>query len=182
MSAPCATPVPAERLLDYLLGELSAEDEDQLEAHIFACGQCGAEAERLAGLATAIQRAIPPILTRSRFEALESAGVVSQVTVMQPGDVTRVFFPPPGKALVLRLGGADLGQAQHLDVDLRTPTGETVVRLADVPFDAARGEVLVACQRHFAETFPRDLVFVLEDVSGDARRSLAEYTVLHQLA
>jgi hypothetical protein len=182
MSAPCATPVPAERLLDYFLGELSAEDEDQVEAHIFACAPCAAEADKLAGLAAAIQRAIPPILTRSRFEALDSAGVVSQVNRMRPGDVAHVFFPPTGKALVFRLEGADLAQAQRLDVGVRTPSGEAVGRFDDVPFDASRGEVFVACQRHFAESYPRDLVFSLEVVSGDERRRVAEYTVLHRLA
>lgn len=182
MTGPCLSPVPAERLLEYFLGELAADDEQELEAHLFGCAPCTAEAERLAGLASAINRVIPTILTRTRFEALDGAGIVSQVNAMRPGDVAQVFFPPTGKALVLRLEGADLAQAQRLDVDLRTPAGETIVRLADVPFDAARGEVLVACQRHFAETFPRDLVFVLEDVSGDTRRRVAEYTVLHKLA
>lgn len=182
MTEPCATPVPAERLLEYFLGELTADEEDQLEAHLFGCAPCAAEAGRLAGLAAAISQVIPPILTRSRFEALEAAGVVSQVNVMRPGDVTQVFFPPSGKALVLRMGGADLGQARRLDVDLRTPTGEPIGRFDDVPFDASRGEVFVACQRHFAESFPADMVFILEVVSGDERRRVAEYTVLHRLA
>jgi len=182
MSGPCATPVPAERFLEYFLGELTADDEQELEAHLFGCKPCADEAGRLAGLATAINRLIPPILTRTRFEALDGAGVVSQVNAMRPGDVAQVFFPPTGKALVLRLEGADLAQAQRLDVGVRTPSGEVVGRFDDVPFDASRGEVLVACQRHFAESFPRDLVFSLEVVSGDERRRVAEYTVLHRLA
>lgn len=180
MSEPCATPVPAERLLEYFLGELTADDEQELEAHLFGCAPCTAEGERLAGLATAIKRVIPPILTRSRFEALESAGVVLQVNVMLPGGVAQAIYPPPGKALVLRLGGADLGPARRLDIDIRTPAGEAIGRFDDVPFDASRGEVFVACQRHFAETYPADLVFTLEVVSGAERRRVAQYTVLHR--
>ncbi len=181
MSEPCPTPIPSERMLAYLLGELAADDEDRLEAHLFACATCAAEGERLAGLATAISRVIPPVLTRSRFEALEGAGVVSQVNVMAPGDVAQVVYPPSGKLLVHRMGGADLGEARRIDVEFRTPSGELIARLDDVPFDASRGEVLVACQRHFSETFPHDLVFALELVSGDDRRRVAEYTVLHRL-
>jgi len=181
MTGTCGTPVSVERLLEYLLGELSADDEDQLEAHLFACAPCAAEAESLAGLAAAVKRVIPPILTRSRFEDLDAVGGVAHVNAMRPGDVAQVLFPPPGKALVLRLAGADLGQARRVDVDLRTPTGEAIVRLEDVPFDAARGEVLVACQRHFAERFPHDMVFALEVVSDDERHRVAEYTVLHRL-
>jgi anti-sigma factor RsiW len=182
MTAPCASPVPAERLLEYLLGELRTDAEDQLEAHLFACAPCAAEAESLAGLAGAIHRAITPILTRSRLETLESAGLVERENVMRPGEVAQVLYPAPGKALVLRLGGAELAQARRLDVEMRTRAGEAVGRLDDVPFDASRGEVLVACQRHFAERFPRDLVFVLEVVSADERRPVAEYTVLHRFA
>jgi hypothetical protein len=101
---------------------------------------------------------------------------------MAPGDVARVVYPSPGKVLVLRMGGADLGEARRVDVELRTPGGEAIARLDDVPFDASRGEVLVACQHHFSETFPQDLVFAMELVSGDDRRPVAEYTVLHRLA
>ncbi len=181
MSEACATPIPAERLLEYLLGELEAGDEAQLESHLFGCASCSAEGERLAGLAIAISRVVPPVLTRSRFEALEGAGVVSQVSVMAPGDVARVVYPASGKVLIIRMGGADLGQARRVDIDLRTPGGEPIARLDDVPFDASRGEVLVTCQHHFSETFPRDLVFALELVSGDDRRPVAEYTVHHRL-
>ena len=181
MSEPCPTPIPAERLLAYLLGELEEGDEDQLEIHLSGCAACEAEGERLAGLATSISPVIPPVLTRSRFEALEGAGVVSQVNVMAPGDVARVVYPASGKVLVLRMGGADLGGARRVDVELRTPDGEPIARLDDVPFDASRGEVLVACQHHFSETFPQDLVFAMELVSGDDRRPVAEYTVHHRL-
>ena len=182
MTAPCAAPIPVERLLEYLLGELTPGDEEALEAHLFGCARCADEAHRLAGLATAINRVIPPILTRTRFEALDSAGAVSQVNAMRPGDVAQVFYPPTGKALVLRLEGAELTQAQRLDVGLRTPSGEELGRFDDVPFDASRGEVLVACQRHFAGAFPPEMVFVLEVVSGDERRRVAQYTVLHRFA
>jgi len=181
MREACATPIPAERLLEYLLGELEAADEDQLEIHLFGCAACAAEGDRVAGLATAIGRVVPPVLTRSRFESLEDAGVVSQVNVMAPGDVARVVYPSSGKLLVLRMGGADLGDARRVDVELRTLDGEPVARLDDVPFDASRGEVLVACQHHFSETFPHDLVFAMELVSGDDRRPVAEYTVFHRL-
>lgn len=182
MSAACADPLTAERLIEYLLGELEAADEERVEGHIFACPRCATAAERLAGLAAAIRRTIPPILTRSRFEALDGAGMVSQLNVMAPGDVAEVIYPPSGKVLVLRLAGADLGHARRIDVEIGTPEGATIVRLDDVPFDASRGELLVACQRHFAESFPPDVVFGLEVVSGDERRRVAEYTVLHRFA
>jgi len=182
MSTACADPLTAERLIEYLLGELDAADEERVEGHVFACARCAAAAETLAGLAAAVRRAIPQVLTRSRFDALDGAGMVSQQNVMAPGDVVDVIYPPSGKVLVLRLAGNDLGHARRIDVELSTPAGATVARLDDVPFDASRGELIVACQRHFASSFPRDLVFGLDVVSGDERRRIAEYTVRHRLA
>ena len=52
----------------------------------------------------------------------------------------------------------------------------------NVPFDAERGEVLVACQSHFADLFPPDIVFSVELVSADQQEEVARYTVLHRLA
>jgi hypothetical protein len=180
VTSPCTAPITAERLLDYLLGDLPAPEEEQLEAHVFACASCAAQAERLAALAAAVRAAIPPILTRSRLDALESGGAVAHLNVMSPGGVAEVFYPPPGKLLVHRLEGARLEACRRLDVALRTPAGEAIGRLDDVPFDAPRGEVLVACQSHFAELFPHDVVFVLETVSGRDRSEVASYTVLHR--
>jgi hypothetical protein len=182
VSEPCAAPVSEEQLLAYLLGELEPSEEVDLESHLFACASCATAAERVAGLATALHQAVSPILAPARFEALDRAGLVSEVDVMTPGAVAEVLYPPSGKVLVIRLGGADLEGARRIDVDLRTAAGEPVVRLDDVPFDSSRGEVLVACQRRYAETFPRDLVFAVEVVEGDARKRVGEYTVHHRLA
>ncbi|MGE0456038.1 MAG: hypothetical protein AB7O37_21890 [Vicinamibacteria bacterium] len=182
MSARCANPLPDERLLEYLCGELSPEQEGPLEDHVFGCAACAAEAEKIAGLVAIVHRLIPAVLTRSRFEGLASAGLVSASKAMTPGKVAEVVYPPSGQVLVLRLGGADLGRAARLDVELRTAQGASIGRMEGVPFDASAGEVLVACQRHFAESYPSDVVFVLEVVSGEARRRVGEYTVLHRLA
>lgn len=181
MTASCASPIPTERLLEYFLGELSAEDEDQLEIHLFGCATCAEDAGEIAGLATTIRGVIPAVLARSHFEALEGAGMVTQLNVMAPGDVSRVSYPPSGKLLVHRLEGNDFGSARRIDVALRTIDGEVVGRFEDVPFEASRGEVFLACQHHFAEQLPHDLIFVLHVVSDDESRPIAEYTVLHRL-
>jgi hypothetical protein len=182
VSERCAAPVSEERLLDYLLGELEPGGDEEVESHLFACASCASAAERLAGLAAALHQAVSPILAPARFEALDRAGLVSGVDVMTPGSVADVLYPPAGKVLVIRLGGADLEGARRIDVEVRPAAGGPVSRLDDVPFDSSRGEVLVACQRRYAETFPRDLVFSVEVVEGDARKRVGEYTVRHRLA
>lgn len=182
MSDRCDTPIPDERILDYLLGELAKGEDEALESHLFACPSCASRAERLAGLGVALNRAVPPILTPERFEALSRAGLVARVNPMRPGTVSEVRYPPEGRLLVHRLGGFALAGARRIDVELRAPSGEPIGRLEDVPFDPSHGEVLVACQHHFAETYPRDLVFGVERVEGEARERLGEFTVLHRLA
>jgi hypothetical protein len=80
------------------------------------------------------------------------------------------------------LGRPTLG-ARPIDLDLSTSSGETSWHLEDVPFDPARGEVLVVCHRHFADLVPlSDIVFRVEIVSGDGHEEVTRYTVHHQLA
>jgi hypothetical protein len=172
--------VSSERLGEYLAGLLDRGDEEELEEHLFSCRHCALEAEKLAGLAVAVHRAVPTVLTAERFEELESEGRVAEVKPVSPGQMVEVRFPPADKLLVLRLGGSDLSRASRVDVDLLDADGGVVARLDDVPFDVARGEVLVACQRHFADLFPRDVTFRVERVVGERRQEANRYTVLHR--
>jgi hypothetical protein len=46
--------------------------------------------------------------------------------------------------------------ASRVDVSLADLEGKALTRFEDVPFDAEQGEVFIACQRRFAETFPHE--------------------------
>ena len=171
----------SSQLLDYQSGELSEAVEHELESHLFQCTNCSSEAERFAGLATSIAGAIAPVLSPSRFSALEREVWVETVNVMHPGQRTEVVYPQSGRLLVHRLGGVDLSRAGRIDLDLSAPSGEAIWHLENVPFDAERGEILVPCQSHFAGKFPPDIVFSVTAVAGDEREELAQYTVRHNL-
>jgi anti-sigma factor RsiW len=172
--------ISPERVADYLSGLLDERSDEELEAHLFICGSCTVEAEKLAGLAVAVHRAVPTVLTAERVEALEREGRIAEVKPVSPGHTVEARFPPAEKLLVLRLGGSDLSRARRVDVDLLDLGGRVVARLEDVPFDGVRGEVLMACQSHFADMFPHDLTFRLERVVGDRREEANRYTVLHR--
>ena len=172
--------VSSDRLADYLAGLLDEPDNEELEAHLFSCQLCAIESERLFGLAAAIREAVPPVISAERFEGLEREGRIAEVNPMSPGQVVEVRFPPAEKLLVHRLGGSDLSRARRVDVALCDLEGEAFSRLDDVPFDAAGGVVLLACQRHFADLFPHDIVFRLEVVLGGRREEASRYTVLHR--
>lgn len=172
--------VSSDRLADYLAGLLGEADEEELEGHLFSCRPCAFEAEKLAGLAVAVHRVVPTVLTAERFEELEREGRIAEVKPVSPGHTVEARYPPAEKLLVLRLGGSDLSRARRVDVELLDVGGRVVARLDDVPFDGARGEVLMACQRHFADLFPHDLTFRLEVVTGERRQEANRYTVLHR--
>jgi hypothetical protein len=172
---------PAE-LLDYLNGEIPESDEQELESHLFRCAVCSSQAEWLAGLLTSIAVVVPPVLSHSRFAALEREGRVQAINAMLPGQTAKAFYPESGRLLVHRLGGIDLSRAHRIDLDVCAPGGEAFLHVEDVPFDAEQGEILVACQKHFANLFPLEVVFSVEVVSADQHEEVARYTVHHRLA
>ncbi len=171
--------VSSEGLADYLAGLLDPRADEELEAHLFSCRSCVLEAEKLAGLAVAVHRAVPPVLTAERFEELEREGRVVEVTPVSPGHAVEARFPPGERLLVLRLGGSDLSRARRVDMELLDVDGRVLAHFDDVPFDVARGEVLVVCQSHFAALFPPDVIFRLERVVGNTREEANRYTVVH---
>jgi hypothetical protein len=173
--------VSSERFGDYLVGLLDPRADEELEAHLFSCRSCAFEAEKLAGLAVAVHRAVPPVLTAARFEELEREGRIAEVHPVSPGQIAEARFPRAEKLLVLRLGGSDLNQARRVDVELLDLEGRVLARFGDVPFDGARGEVLIACQSHFAGLFPPDIIFRIERIVGDTREEANRYTVLHAI-
>ncbi|HEY0705996.1 MAG TPA: hypothetical protein VGG33_04330, partial [Polyangia bacterium] len=75
-----------------------------------------------------------------------------------------------------------LTRAERVDVELLDPAGVVRLQLERVPFDPDRGEVLIACQRHY-ETIgavPGDPRFSLQVFEGGVRRQVGSYFVRHQ--
>ena len=81
--------------------------------------------------------------------------------------------------LLHRLGELDLSRAERVQVRVSAEkTGEVMMESPAVPFEAATGEVLVACQRHFSE-MPPDVVFEVSVIEAGAIKSSATYVVPH---
>lgn len=170
-----------DRIADYLAGFLDAADEAELEEHLFSCRDCSIEAEPLFALTAATRQAVPAIISPEHFEALEGEGRITQVNSMSPGQRADVLYPEDGKLLVHRLGGVDLSGVIRVDVELADLEGRRLVLYEDIPFDPVRGEVFVACQRHYARLFPQDIVVRLQVVLGDRREETSRYTLFHRL-
>jgi hypothetical protein len=179
MTAACSHGVTAESWIDFFAGELDEEAGERLEQLLFECAHCAAEAERWGAVIGGVEIVIPPVLSTKALLALQDLGEPMNENVMQPGERRRARFPEGGRLLIHRLQGSELASADSVNLELSSPEGASLVRFEDVPFDRATGEVIVACQRHFGESFPANIVFEIERRVVDEVEVVARYTVEH---
>jgi hypothetical protein len=179
MTAACSHGVTAESWIDFFTGELDEEAGERLEQLLFECAHCAAEAERWGTVIGGVEIAIPPVLSTKALLALQDRGEPMNENVMQPGERRRASFPDGPGLLIHRLQGSELGSADSVSLELSTAEGASLVRFEDVPFNGATGEVIVACQRHFGESFPANIVFEIERRIVDEVEVVARYTIEH---
>jgi hypothetical protein len=179
MTTACTHGITSDRWIDFFANELDQQDGERLEQLLFDCPHCAAEAERWGTIVGSATLAIPPVIAPEVLRSLRSQGEPVTENVMQPGESRGAWFPEGGRLLFHRLQGLDLRAAQGVNIALRTPSGTPLARFEDVPFDREGGEVIVACQRHFGESFPANIVFEIERRRDDRVEVLAEYTVDH---
>lgn len=172
----CAQPLAFETLVALWAGELDDVTAAHAEAHLFACDACAAASERLAFLIDGLRAWLPPVISHAHRDRLRTAGVRVVDTVVEPGVRAHARFAPDVDLLVHVLR-ADVARAERVDLELVTPTGATFLELPHVPFDRARGEVLIACQRHY-EQFPEP-TFRVHVIEGGARRHAGDFVVEH---
>jgi len=170
-------PVPFETLVALWAREL--DDGDAVEEHLFACERCAATVAQLDRLLGGMLELIPPVVSHAQRDHLVQRGLTLQEQTFRPGDRGEAFFAPELDVYVFRLR-ADLATAQRVDLEI----GTTSIRFEfeHVPFDAARGEVLVACQQHF-KAFQQpnepDPVFRVYVYEAGTRREVGSYTIKH---
>jgi hypothetical protein len=152
MTAACTHGVAAESWIDFFVGELDGEAGERLEQLLFECAHCAAEAERWGAVIGGVEIAIPPVLSPEALLALQDRG---------------------------ERMNEELARADSVNLELSTPAGASLVRFEDVPFDGDTGEVIVACQRHFGESFPANIVFAIERRVVDEVEVVARYTIEH---
>ena len=179
MTAACSHGVTAEHWIDFFASELDEEPERRLEQRMFECADCAAEASRWAAIAGGASIVIPTVISSEALRALQDRGEPMTENPMQPGEHSEAHFPDGGRLLIHRLEGLEFGPSDHVNLSLSTPEGTPLVRFEEVPFDRAAGEVIVACQRHFGESFPRVIVFEVERRIADQVEVLARYSVDH---
>ena len=180
MTPTCSHDVTAEGWIDFFAGDLDEETGEQLEQLLFECPHCAAQAERWGTVAGSAALAIPPVISIDMLRALQERGELMNENPMQPGEHRKAEFPDGGRLLIHRLQGLELARADRVDLMLSTTEGTPLGRFEDAPFDRDTGEVLVACQRHFGESFPEEIVFEVERHVAGQVEVLARYVVDHR--
>jgi len=168
-------------LLDYWTRDLSPAEVDDVEAHLFACDACTAEAERYASIAAAFRAFLPPAIGPEQLAELRAQGLAIEENSFAPGTRTTVTFPARLDLMIHRLAGLDLVTAERVELTVRSATAGVVHHDPFAPFDAARGEVLIACQKHFA-MFPHDIVFDVDVHRPGAPSVRSTYEIPHVFA
>jgi hypothetical protein len=178
----CKSPLTNEQLVAYWANDLDAEAAAAIEDHLFACDSCFASAERVAQIAQAFRGGLPPVISRTELEVLRAKGLAIVENSFVASQRQQVAFEPGVDLLIHRLGGLDLVDAERVEVTVRTESGSDVIfEEMFAPFDRERGEVLIACQRHFS-SYPPDVVFDVRVHRAAQPPVLATYIIPHVFA
>jgi hypothetical protein len=166
-------------IVEAIAGELSPAATRELEDHAFACDECGATYARAMRLAHALRQVLPPVVSARRIEQLRAQGWRISTTDVRIGEHRVVTFFDDVDLLAHVLHG-DLTAARRVDVELADLAGNLLVACEAVPFDAERGEVVIACQRHYAASFPAALRFRVFRTTAAGRELVGEYDIDHR--
>jgi len=176
--APCATPVAWDDLVAYWADELDAEAVDRVDEHVMGCATCSAESARVSAVTSALRAMIPPMIDHARLESIRAAGHVIRDNVIAP-DVRRPAIFDASTDILLHRLQMDLSRATRVEVRVSVEeSGATLLVEPSAPFDRGSGEVLIACQRHFAN-FPPNIVIEVHAHEAHGPVKVARYPVPH---
>ncbi len=182
MTASCSSPLSVGQLVDYWTDELDEAESSSLEDHLFACAPCTAAMERIQRVIGAFRGSMAPAISADQLAELRATGLAIEENTFAPGVPREITFPRSLDIMIHRLGGLALANAERVSVTVRAEASGMVIHEDPfAPFDRGRGEVLIACQRHFS-VFPRDIVIDVRVHRGAQPSELATYAIPHVFA
>ena len=176
----CQLSVGPDDLARFWLGDLEEREATALEEHVFECTDCHDVLHALAAIGTGVRVAttfdrLPPLPTPERLAELRASGMRLVVLNLAPGDIATRHMDLETDGIVY-VPHAPLSAAAQVDLEICSPTGERFLLVPGVPFDRAKGEVVLTCGRHTAEVVPESLIRLID---GEAKGVLAEYRLVH---
>lgn len=175
---PCASPISRQALRRHFAGDLDADEGMKLEDHVFECDACAVAFDREGEMSAGLRAQIPPVISHERLAALERAGLSVKKYAVPPGRTVEVTFAAD-LALLINALPVSADDADRIDLTIADASGEPLLEIPAIPYDRGSGEVLIACQRHYEESFPALVRFELTAVKGTERCALGAYVVNH---
>jgi hypothetical protein len=172
-------------LLAYRAGELSASDDERIEAHFFECARCAERLEGLerirAGVVEAVRSgAVTSAVTAEFVEAAVRDGAQVRTYELSPGETVFCTIAPDDDFVAVRMRGAFEGY-ERIDLTMVTShldSGERSVRVSEsVTPDLATGELIVLYSGPLVRSLPRSR-FDMEVRTPD-ERVVASYVLEH---
>jgi Putative zinc-finger len=170
MSSTCRQAISWDELCAYWADDLASSDLERVEEHLMSCAACSDESARVESIARAVRELLPPIISHEKLVELHAGALRVRENPIAPGERKVAVFSPDLDLLVHRLGGLELRKARRVRVTISVEeTGDVLVEVPEAPFDPESGEILVACQRHFAALPPNIVVEVRADDAAGVR-------------
>ena len=180
----CRNPIGFETLIAYWLGEVPEKSEATLEEHLFVCAHCTNRLEGLAALASGVRAAVMDgkvtmVVSTPFLESMKQAGLALREYRVQPGGSVNCTIATDDDAVISRLQ-APLAGVERVDL-VRVQSGvEPELRVADLPFNADAGEVLVVPSPAWLKAMPAfTMQMRLIAVGKAGEKQIGEYTFNH---
>lgn len=173
-------------LSDYWTADVSPDDTERIEAHVFACGAC---AELLADV-DHLRRSLGDVARTGGFQAfvtdsllnqLASDGVRVRSFAMDPGGSVQCAVWDDDDLLITRLR-ADFSGVSAIDAVLRLENGEEWSRASDVAVREGSRELIMALPAALVRRAPEVPIRLIlrSSAASPGETPLAEYTFDHR--
>jgi hypothetical protein len=181
--AACEEPLPFSALVDYWSDPRAGLAPGFLEEHLFSCEHCSARLAAIVTMGRGIARlgrgAVRMMLTPSLLERLRVDGVKMRSYAIDAGGAVACTVAPDDELCVTTLR-ADLQGVERLDLEVFDERGVVLSCATDVPFDRARGEVLIGDSSAFLRALPAlDIRLRLTAIGPSQGRVVGEYRMSH---
>ena len=179
----CQRPTPFAALVEYWLDDRPADEQSDIEEHLFGCAECFAGLESVAALGEAVRRLgqegrLHGGLGPSLLDRLERDGRVIRRYRAAAGGHIHCTAGADDDFVVLELA-ADLAGVERVDLLHLAADGTLLQRVLHLPVIGGR-EVVWASPGHLIRSLPTGVMLVrLMAVEPEGERLVGEYTLHH---
>jgi hypothetical protein len=148
MTRECGAQIDYEILAEYWAGALPPEEEAGIEEHLMSCDACCERLREMMALAEGIRAiaregAVRMVVSEEFLKCAAEAGLRVRQYAPPAGGSVECTVTVNDDLLIGRLA-ADLRGVSRVDLALCDETGAERARFADIPFNGARGEVILS--------------------------------------